>query len=181
MSVKFARAVWRWANTAARAMPVQRAGGPELWPMRKKTFIITSPFRYVVLLFRTSMLLSCISQSECLSIARSKLLAVDYAVRVTISASNQVTVTLPIRIINMISVDPPPQFCAIGADNPIVNQYRYESDAPGLSRKQRDVDDNDTSTGAGTLPSYRTKAPSQFTYKVRNFFMLTRSCGVHSY
>ncbi|KAF7799281.1 hypothetical protein EIP86_010513 [Pleurotus ostreatoroseus] len=48
---------------------------------------------------------------EILSITRSRLVEVEYSIRVTISAGSltpDVSVTLPIRIFNFISIDPPP-------------------------------------------------------------------------
>ncbi|KAG6890010.1 hypothetical protein C0995_012970 [Termitomyces sp. Mi166 len=52
-------------------------------------------------------------QPDALSVIRSRLLQVDYSVRVTLSAGgklrmSELQVILPIRIINLISIDPPP-------------------------------------------------------------------------
>jgi hypothetical protein len=53
-------------------------------------------------------------QPDTLSVARTELLAVDHAIRVTVYASastlgltSHLSVTLPIRVLSMISVDPP--------------------------------------------------------------------------
>jgi hypothetical protein len=53
-------------------------------------------------------------QPDALSITRTEFLAVDYAIRVTIYASagtigltSHLSVTLPIRVLSMLSVDPP--------------------------------------------------------------------------
>ena len=53
----------------------------------------------------------CLQQAEALSISRSRLLEVEYSIRVTASAgalTSDVHVTLPVRIINFLSVDPTP-------------------------------------------------------------------------
>ncbi|KAG5651422.1 hypothetical protein H0H81_008706 [Sphagnurus paluster] len=51
---------------------------------------------------------------DSLTVTRSRLLAVDYAIRITLSAgalrATGVQVLLPIRIVNFISLDPPPSF-----------------------------------------------------------------------
>lgn len=50
-------------------------------------------------------------QPDSLSVTRSRLLEVEYSIRVTLSAgplTSDVSVTLPIRIINFLSIDPPP-------------------------------------------------------------------------
>lgn len=67
----------------------------------------------------------------------------------------------------MHSIDPPPLLCAAGADNLSVDQYPYTSDVDVPLKGRFNIDQ--TKAGAGTLPSYRTKAPSQFAYQVRNF------------
>lgn len=53
-------------------------------------------------------------QPDTLSIARTKLVAVDHAIRITVHASagtlgltSHLSVTLPIRVLSMLSVDPP--------------------------------------------------------------------------
>lgn len=57
------------------------------------------------------LLLSRYQQPEALSVSRSRLLEVDYSIRITVSAgalTSDVHVTLPVRIINFLSVDPTP-------------------------------------------------------------------------
>lgn len=67
----------------------------------------------------------------------------------------------------MLSIDSPPLLCAGGADNPNVDQYRCMNGIDVPSKEHFNIDE--TKAGAGTLPSYRTKAPSQLTYQVRDF------------
>lgn len=60
-----------------------------------------------------------------MSITRSRLLEVDYSLRVTLSAgtlrTTDVQVTLPVRIVNFLSVDPPPSFPLASQGNDAVN------------------------------------------------------------
>ncbi|KAH9951034.1 hypothetical protein B0H21DRAFT_818862 [Amylocystis lapponica] len=54
--------------------------------------------------------------AEALSIVRARLLEVEYSVRVTLSAgplTPDVSVTLPVRVINFLSIDPPPNVPAL--------------------------------------------------------------------
>ena len=64
-------------------------------------YIIPSPARIDIVM----------SQVEALSITRARLLEVEYSIRATASAgslSPDISVTLPIRIFNFLSIDPPP-------------------------------------------------------------------------
>ncbi|KAI0310843.1 hypothetical protein OF83DRAFT_1069868 [Amylostereum chailletii] len=91
---------------------------------------------------------------DALSISRSELLAVDYSLRVTVSASNtpglttDLSVVLPIRIASMVSVDPPPSF-TIPNEALVINQYTKAFDTPHYGGKEM-----------GTLPPYRTQPSS---------------------
>ncbi|KAI9512501.1 hypothetical protein F5148DRAFT_973425 [Russula earlei] len=63
---------------------------------------------------RTAFTFNILIPPDALSIARTELLAVDYAIRITIYVSastlglnSQLSITLPIRVLSMLSVDPP--------------------------------------------------------------------------
>ncbi|KAI0068117.1 hypothetical protein BV25DRAFT_1875318 [Artomyces pyxidatus] len=105
---------------------------------------------------------------DALSIARSRLIAIDYTVRVTITAStgapgfnSELSVILPVRIASMLSVDPPPSLC-LPNEALTINRYCKTLEMPRYMRTNR-VDD----TRAGTLPPYRTQPPSLVDYEVR--------------
>ncbi|TFK92792.1 hypothetical protein K466DRAFT_659016 [Polyporus arcularius HHB13444] len=67
---------------------------------------------------------------EALSVARSRLVEVEYSIRVTVSAgalTPDVHVTLPMRIINFLSVDPTPSDPLVSSDGSYARLIPYES------------------------------------------------------
>ncbi|KAH9049404.1 hypothetical protein EDB84DRAFT_1261024 [Lactarius hengduanensis] len=101
---------------------------------------------------------------DALSVARSKLLAVDHAIRVTVYASagvlgltTHLSVTLPIRIVSMLSVDPPTSVASpgdmIGATH---NRDGGLNGSSGEPRQHRSELENRTDPP----PTYRTRPPS---------------------
>lgn len=101
---------------------------------------------------------------DALSVARSKLLAVDHAIRVTVYASagvlgltTQLSVTLPIRVVSMLSVDPPTSVASpsdmIGAT---CNRDGGLNGSSGEPRQHRSKLENRTDPP----PTYRTRPPS---------------------
>ncbi|KAH9004096.1 hypothetical protein EDB86DRAFT_2130583 [Lactarius hatsudake] len=101
---------------------------------------------------------------DAISVARSKLLAVDHAIRVTVYASagmlgltTHLSVTLPIRIVSMLSVDPPTSVASpgdmIGATH---NRDGGLNGSSGEPRSHRSELENHTDPP----PTYRTRPPS---------------------
>ncbi|KAH9044562.1 hypothetical protein EDB85DRAFT_1854148 [Lactarius pseudohatsudake] len=101
---------------------------------------------------------------DALSVARSKLLAVDHAIRVTVYASagvlgltTHLSVTLPIRIVSMLSVDPPTSVASPG--DMIGATYNRDGGLNGSSEEppqHRSELENRTDPP----PTYRTRPPS---------------------
>ncbi|GJE99637.1 arrestin C-terminal domain-containing protein [Phanerochaete sordida] len=78
--------------------------------------------------------------ADALSITRSRLLEVEYSIRVTISAgslSPDVSVTLPVRIFNLISIDPPPSAGLLSAAGAYIKSSQslcsHATEGPPLS------------------------------------------------
>jgi hypothetical protein len=102
------------------------------------------------------------SQPDALSIARSEFLAVDHAIRVTAYASagalglsSRLSVTLPIRIVSMLSVDPPISVSR-PPDIPVPTYTNGPSAANVLGHHQY----NGSVYGPDSPPPYRTRLPS---------------------
>ena len=101
-------------------------------------------------------------QPDALSIARSELLAVDHAIRVTVYASagtlgltSRLSVTLPIRIVSMLSVDPPTSVSR--PPDILVSAHPNEpSVANGFDLRQFSGPEN----RPDSPPPYRTRPPS---------------------
>jgi hypothetical protein len=102
------------------------------------------------------------AQPDTLSIARSELLAVDHAIRVTVYASagtlgltSCLSVILPIRIVSMLSVDPPT--CMSRPPDVLVSAHGNEpSAANGLDHYQHSGPEN----RPDSPPPYRTRPSS---------------------
>jgi hypothetical protein len=101
-------------------------------------------------------------QPDALSIARSELLAVDHAIRVTVYASagtlgltSSLSVTLPIRIVSMLSVDPPTSVSR-PLDILVSTHANGPSAANGLDLRQYSGPEN----RPDSPPPYRTRPPS---------------------
>lgn len=80
-------------------------------------------------------------QPDAISIARSRLLEVSYFVRITVGAgslSSEVSVQLPIRVINFLSIDPIPSFAPSQA---ILPPKRPADGAETEERRSRSMDD----------------------------------------
>ncbi|KAI0257218.1 hypothetical protein BJV78DRAFT_19938 [Lactifluus subvellereus] len=100
---------------------------------------------------------------DALSIARSKLLAVDHAIRVTVYASagtlgltSRLSVTLPIRVVSMLSVDPPAP--ASRPPDILVSAHPNEPSVAndGLDLRESSGPEN----RPDSPPPYRTRPPS---------------------
>ncbi|KAG8901856.1 hypothetical protein FRB99_005033 [Tulasnella sp. 403] len=75
---------------------------------------------------------------DALSIPRGRLIEVDYRIRIAISAgtlSSDVTVSLPIRIINFLSIDPPPTFASLTVP-PLKPVSTQDLRAPNFNRRR---------------------------------------------
>lgn len=102
------------------------------------------------------------AQPDTLSIARSELLAVDHAIRVTVYAfagtlgsTSCLSVTLPIRVVSMLSVDPPTSVSR--PPDVLLSAHSNEpSAANGLDLYQHSGPEN----RRDSPPPYRTRPPS---------------------
>lgn len=102
-------------------------------------------------------------QPDTLSVARTELLAVDHAIRVTVYASagtlgltSHLSVTLPIRVLSMISVDPPTSVSRPPNMRTVTNTNRPDVvNGPCLHRPPSDAEKH-----ADLPPSYRTRPSS---------------------
>ncbi|KAI9444876.1 hypothetical protein H4582DRAFT_859335 [Lactarius indigo] len=101
---------------------------------------------------------------DALSVARSKLLAVDHAIRITVHASagvlgptTHLSVTLPIRIVSMLSVDPPTSVASPG--NMVGATHNSDSGLNGSSGEPR-PHRNELENRTDPPPTYRTRLPS---------------------
>jgi hypothetical protein len=104
------------------------------------------------------------SQPDALSVPRSKFLAVDYAIRVTAYAStgmlgltSHLSVTLPIRIVSLLSVDPPTSVSSPGDMIGVTHDWGGRPNGPsGEPRLHQSELENRTDSP----PTYRTRPPS---------------------
>jgi hypothetical protein len=102
-------------------------------------------------------------QPDTLSVARTELLAVDHAIRVTVYASagtlgltSHLSVTLPIRVLSMISVDPPTSVSCPPNMLTVTNTNRPDV-VNGLCLH---LPPSDAENHADLPPSYRTRPSS---------------------
>ncbi|KAH9065819.1 hypothetical protein EDB87DRAFT_892567 [Lactarius vividus] len=101
---------------------------------------------------------------DALSVARSKLLAVDHAIRVTIYASagvlgltTQLSVTLPIRIVSMLSVDPP---TSVASPGDMIGAARNRDGGPNGPSGEPRPHRRELGNRTDPPPTYRTRPPS---------------------
>ncbi|THH33561.1 hypothetical protein EUX98_g674 [Antrodiella citrinella] len=75
--------------------------------------------------------------TDALSVTRGRLLEVEYSIRVSISAghlSSDVFVTLPVRIVNFISIDPPPTAALLSNNGAYFRSVQTQSSSSGADR-----------------------------------------------
>jgi len=101
-------------------------------------------------------------QPDALSIARTEFLAVDHAIRVTIYASagtigltSHLSVTLPIRVLSMLSVDPPTPMSP--PNMPMITHAKGLDVINGLALH---LQDRSSEHLTDSPPPYRTRPPS---------------------
>lgn len=131
------------------------------------THCILVPVRRVIWFqLRTIWLISCetFSQPDALSVARSKFLAIDHAIRVTIHVSagilgltSHLSVTLPIRIVSLLSVDPP---TSVASPGDMIRATHDQGGRPyGPSGEPR-LHQSELEARTDSPPTYRTRPPS---------------------
>ena len=97
-------------------------------------------------------------QPDAISITRGRLLEVSYFVRVTVGAgslSSEVSVQLPIRVVNFISIDPIPSF----APSQAIPEKRRRESVEMDKRRSRSMDDVQTIRFARTVFGSGSAAP----------------------
>ncbi|KAF8260742.1 hypothetical protein EI94DRAFT_1609891 [Lactarius quietus] len=101
---------------------------------------------------------------DTLSVARSRLLAVDHAIRVTVYASSgmlglttHLSVTLPIRIVSMLSVDPP---TSVASPGDMIGVTHDRDGRPNGSSGEPRLHHSEVEHRTDAPPSYRTRPPS---------------------
>ena len=95
-------------------------------------------FRYHVCLL---LLMTPNFKPDAISVTRSRLLEVSYFVRITVGAgslSSEVSVQLPIRVINFLSIDPIPSFAPSQA---VLPPKRHTESVETSERRSRSMDD----------------------------------------
>ncbi|KAH8102559.1 hypothetical protein BXZ70DRAFT_929051 [Cristinia sonorae] len=78
--------------------------------------------------------------ADALSVTRGRLLEVEYSIRVTICAgplSSDIFVTLPIRIINFISIDPPPTAALLSSNGAYFRSVQSQDSSSSTSSSGR--------------------------------------------
>ena len=134
--------------------------------MRRRRSLTVSLCRYVSILVSASDSPSAtsLSQSDALSVARSKFLAVDHAIRVTVYASTgmlglamHLSVTLPIRVVSMLSVDPP---TSVTSPDGITSATHDRNVRPNGSSGELRPHHSELGSRTDSPPPYRRRLPS---------------------